>query len=157
MPSPLSDSLPGPAPQFVRPWSPDCDYNWMAVTIHPPSDSEWPSVHFVTLSLATGQHCPWSDVVTQICCGCNLFKWDKIFSHLSLSAKCLSTVENFQKHPTFVLFPRIVSLTCQHLKESLLVWISDPVDVSIKLAPIQLSGCNQPSEPVLGDKGGVWT
>ena len=41
-------------------------------------------VHFVTLSLATGQHCPGSDIVTQICCGCNLLKCDEFFSHLSL-------------------------------------------------------------------------
>ena len=41
-----------------------------------------------------------------------------------------------------------------HLKESLLVQFSDPLDVSIKLAALQLSGCNQPSEPVLDDKGG---
>ena len=47
-----------------------------------------------------------------------------------------------------------MSLTCQHLKESLLKQRSDPLDVSIKLAQLQLSGSNQPPEPVLDDKGG---
>ena len=48
-------------------------------------------------------------------------------------------------HPR-LLSHRIVALICQHLKESLLVQFSDPLDVSTKLAPLQLSGRNQPPE-----------
>ena len=60
---------------------------------------------------------------------------------------CLSIVEMIPRlFQIFVLLYRIVALICQHLKESLLVQFSDPLDVSRKLAPLQLSGHNQPPE-----------